>query len=770
MGGRLIGVVTSARVFALGAAWLLALLPRLAAAQPAALSSGLDGDGAIPLAPEVIARDGGGRVTIRATRVVEPPVIDGRLDDPVYGAVRSFGDFIQQEPREGQPATERTEAWILYDDRTLYVSARCWQDPALRVVANDMRRDGENVFRNDNFGVILDTFRDRRNGLLFQTNPVGAVAEQQMTDEGASFNRDWNTVWEVRTGRFDGGWTVEMAIPFKSLRFAAGRQQVWGVNMRRAVQSKSELSYLTSIPAAAGRRGLARVSQAATLVGLEVPENSRQIEVKPFGISSVSTDRDPEYLKENEVTSKVGFDAKLGIARGLVADFTVNTDFAQVEEDDAQVNLTRFSLFFPEKRDFFLEGQGIFAFGGAGGRGGGQGFGGPSDTPVLFFSRRIGLEEEDQIGIDYGGRVTGRVGAYSVGLLQIRQEASPSDGLPTTDFTVARLRRDVFRRSSIGLLATHRSKSVDGRGSNQVVGVDGYFAPKRDLTVNTYFAKSFTPGRTGDDVSYRAQLEYTGDRYGLQLEHLGVGEDFNPEVGFLRRENFKRSFAQARFSPRPARSTRVLKYGLEASVEYITDNDFRLESQQVQVQARAELLNGDQIELEAENSAEVLDGEFEVTETLLVPVSSYRFSTVRANYELGSRRRVTGRMTVSHGGFYGGTRTETRYRGRVEVSSNVSLEPTVAFNWIDIPQGRTTVTLFGSRTTWTVTPRMLASALVQYNSQAGALSSSLRFRWEYRPGSEFFLVYADGRDTTGPGAPRLQNRSLAVKLTRLLRF
>jgi hypothetical protein len=745
--------------------------PPAAAAQPSALSAAVtSAESAVsaPVPPEVIAREDGGRVVVRATRVVEGPVIDGRLDDPVYQTVQSFGEFIQQEPREGQPATERTEAWILYDDSTIYVSARCWQDPALRVVANDRRRDGENVFRNDNFGVILDTFRDRRNGLLFQTNPVGAVAEQQMTDEGAGFNRDWNTVWDVRTGRFDGGWTVEMAIPFKSLRYAPGRQQVWGINMRRAVQSKSELSYLTAIPAASGRRGLARVSMAATLVGLEVPQSTRRIEVKPFGISSVATDRDPEFLKDNEFSAKTGFDAKIGVGRGLVADLTVNTDFAQVEEDDAQVNLTRFSLFFPEKRDFFLEGQGIFAFGGSGGRG--PGFGGPSDTPVLFFSRRIGLEDENQIGIDFGGRVTGKAGPYSIGLLQIRQEASPHDALPVTDFTVARLRRDVFRRSSVGLIATHRSHSVGGQGSNQVVGVDGYFAPQQDLTINTYFAKSFTPGRNGDDLSYRAQLDYSGDRYGLQLEHLGVGGDFNPEVGFLRREDFKRNYAQVRFSPRPAASRHVLKYGVEASVDYITDNDFRLESQQLQAQARVELLNGDQVELEAEDAVEVLDEGFEVTEELLVPVGSYRFSTVRANYELGSRRRLTGRISASRGGFYGGTRTETRYRGRIEVSSSVSLEPTVGFNWIDIPQGQTTVKLFGSRATWTLTPRMLASALVQYNSQDSALSTSLRFRWEYRPGSEFFFVYTDGRDTTGPGGPRLENRSLAVKITRLVRF
>ena len=745
-------------------------------AQPALLAPSTSADGEsvpVPVEPEVVARDSAGRVTVRATRLSEKLIVDGRLDEPVYQTVRSFGDFVQQEPHEGEAATERTEAWVFFDDSSIYISARCWQDPTLRLVANDMRRDGQNIFRNDNFGVILDTFHDRRNGFLFHTNPVGGLFDSQVTDEGASINRDWNTVWDARPGRFDGGWTVEIVIPFKSLRFPAGGQQVWGIGLRRIVQAKNELSYLTRIPASAGPRGITRVSLAATLVGLDVGGNTRPLEVKPYALGMTTTDLELEPSVTNDLDGKLGFDVKASITRGLVADFTLNTDFAQVEEDETQVNLTRFDVFFPEKREFFLEGQGIFTFGGAQGGGGyGGGGGPPSDTPVLFFSRRIGLSEENEavLGIDWGARLTGRAGPYTLGLLQIRQDQSQALGLPTTDFTVARVKRDILRRSSIGALVTYRSDGEVVTGANTVVGADAYFAFYENLFVNAYVARSASEGLDGDDTSYRGEVTYDADRYGLQLEYLSVGDAFNPEVGFLRREDFKRSYVGGRFSPRPSNSKVLRKWGLEPSFEYITNSDFQLETQQAQLFGSLEFQNGDRFSVGAEHSIEVLRETFELTDKLDIPVGSYRFSNLRMAYELGPQRRVTGRVAVQRGGFYDGDRTEARFRGRVEVTSRLSLEPTIALNWVDTPYGDDTLQLYSVRTTMTLTPRVAVSALVQQNSQDQALGGSVRLRWEYRPGSDLFVVYSEGRDTDGPGVPFLQHRNFAIKLTRLVRF
>jgi hypothetical protein len=317
-----------------------------------------------PVAPEVVARAAEGRATLRATRLSMPIVVDGTLDDDVYVKILPYTDFIQQEPNAGELATEQTEVWIFFDEKNVFVAARCWDSHPERMVANEMRRDNDGMNQNENFVVAIDPFYDRRNGFYFQTTPLGGVREIAVMDEGLGRNVDWNTVWNVKAGRFEHGWTLEMAIPFKSLRYRRVREQIWGVQLRRTVRWKNEVSYVTPMSPAYGGRAIHRYSEAATLVGIEVPLSSRSIELKPFALGSLATDNTVDPPSSNDLGADVGFDAKYGITNGLVADFTYNTDFAQIEEDEQVVNLTRFSLFFPEKRDFFLEGQGIFDFDG----------------------------------------------------------------------------------------------------------------------------------------------------------------------------------------------------------------------------------------------------------------------------------------------------------------------------------------------------------------------------------------------------------------------
>ena len=302
-------------------------------------------------------------MTIRAVRIPEPLRLDGRLDETYYSTIPAISDFIQQEPDEGEPATEKTEAWILFDDRNIYIAARCWDSHPERDIANEMRRDGQNINQNENFSVIFDPFHDRRNGLMFQTNSLGGLRDMAVTDEGNP-SLDWNTVWDARTGKFDQGWTVEIVIPFKSLRYREGPDNVWGINLRRIVRWKNEHSFLAPIPAFLQQRGLFSVSLAANMVGLEVPTTGRTLELKPYGITGVRSDLTATPASVNKREGDLGFDVKYGLNRSLTFDFTYNTDFAQVEDDAQQVNLTRFNLMFPERREFFLEGQGIFSFGG----------------------------------------------------------------------------------------------------------------------------------------------------------------------------------------------------------------------------------------------------------------------------------------------------------------------------------------------------------------------------------------------------------------------
>jgi hypothetical protein len=724
-------------------------------------------DEAPAVPPAVVARDSSGNVTVRATRVVEAVVIDGVLDDDAYRQVQSISGFIQQEPREGEGATEPTDVWLLFDDDNVYVSARCWDSHPERMIGNEMRRDHQSLSRNENFGVMFDTFHDHRNSFMFHVNLLGGLTDALAVDE-RNVNKDWNTVWNARTGTFENGWTVEMAIPFKSLRFRSGEDQVWGVNFRRIVQWKNEVSYLTHVPASYDLRGLVKASSAATLVGLETAP-ARNLEVKPYAITTLRTDETLAPAVENDLGAEAGFDVKYGITRSLVADVTVNTDFAQVEDDEIQVNLTRFDVQYPEKREFFLEGQGNFAFGNAGFGGDFNDQGGPNNAPILFFSRRIGISDVGVVPIRAGARVTGKAGPYTLGVLNIHTEEFEPAGLDPTGFSVLRVKRDIFRKSQIGALFTHRSRSVVTEGSNQVFGVDGSFGLSDALVVGGYYAGSRTGGLEGESESYRGIFDYNSDLYGARLSHTLVDENFNPEIGFLRREDFRESVAKLRLSRRPP-SDSIRKVSIEPGFEYVTDPMGRLESRQAQMTFRMELQNGDQWSADYEKNHEFLPEPFEVYPDFVIPVGDYDFQNVRLSYQLGPQRGISGRVTYQFGGFYGGTRNEWSYRGRIETSPKLSLEPNLSVNRVELPQGAFTATLLGGRTTLNLSPRMSLSALVQYSSYDSELLTNVRFRWEYRPGSDFFVVYNDGRATGLDEPLLLQSRSLSVKLTRLVRF
>ena len=723
-----------------------------------------------PMPPAVINRDAAGRATVRAQRLTTPLDIDGTLDESFYTEVEAWSDFVQQEPDEGAPATEKTEVWVSFDERNVYVSARAWDSaPESQWVANEMRRDNFNILRNEGIHISFDTFYDRRNGVIFNVTPIGGRMDGQVTDERL-WNGDWNPIWEVRTGRFDGGWTMEAAIPFQSLRYRPGRSQTWGFNARRVVRWKNEMSSLTQLPAARGLPGQFMQSLSATMVGLEAPVRTRgTLELKPYAISEVAGTQLVGTGLANVATGDVGFDVKYGVTPNLVADLTVNTDFAQVEADEQQVNLTRFSLFFPEKREFFLENQGVFAFGGA--RSGGT-RGGGTDTPVLFYSREIGLDRGQEVPMDVGGRITGRMGRFNIGLMNIQSGDVPGLGVRTTNFTVARLRRDILRRSNIGFLYTGRSVSKSGLGSSQSYGVDGVFSFYDNLNINTYWAQTTAPGQGDDDLSYKTELDYQGDRYGLKAERLVVGDDFKPEVGFLRRDNFDRRFGLFRFSPRPGRIASIRKLTFQGQVAYVLDRAGLLESRENQGQFGIELENADQFNLTYTRSYEFLKQPFGIAPGLMIPVGGYGFQDAALSYTFGPQRLLAGGVSLQHGTFYHGNKTTLGLnRARIEVTRQLSIEPSLSHNRVLLPEGSFVTNLVTTRTTYTVTPLMFVSALLQYNSSRNSLSANVRLRWEYQPGSELFVVYNEERDTLIPSRfTQLDNRAFIVKFNRLFRF
>ena len=737
-----------------------------------------------PVPPAVINRDAAGIATIRAVRVTERVRVDGVLDEAFYGTIPAITGFIQILPNWGTEATEDTEAWVTFDAAHVYISARLWDSaPESEWIANELRRDTNQLRQNDTFGLSLDTFYDRRNGVIFYTNPLGAQADFAVTNEGSA-NSDWNPIWEVRTGRFEGGWTVEMAIPFKSLRYRPGTEQVWGIQLRRAIRRKNEWVAISPVSRAGAGNGppiINRISEAATLVGIEAPPPTRNLEVKPYAISGMTGERTPSAAElTNDVYADAGLDLKYSITQNLTADLTYNTDFAQVEVDEQQVNLSRFNLQFPEKRDFFLEGRGIFGFA-AGGQGGGMGGG---NAPTLFFSRRIGLEGGEPIPILGGARLTGKVGSFDVGALTVQTDPDDVAEVPSTNFSVFRLRRDLLRRSNVGVLFTERSKSLAAYGSNQTLGVDGTFAFFNNVYLIGYYAATRTPGLEERDDSYQARFNWDADQVGFQVEHLLVGENFNPQVGFLRREGFRQNFVSGRLSPRPESIDWIRQVFLEVSHSHLTNQAAGfVESRETLAQFRTELENSDLFAVSASNTYERLVQPFRIAPDVIVPPGDYRFREGQIGYTFGFQRPYSGNLSLQYGEFYGGTRTSVGFsRGRIEVRRELSLEPSLSFNWVDFPEGRTRVGLrtharrrfsthiAATRVNYSFTPRMFLSGLLQYSTSNDIFSSNLRLRWEYAPGSEIFVVYTSEHDTDVPDrAYQISNRGLVIKVTRLLR-
>jgi hypothetical protein len=644
------------------------------------------------------------------------------------------------------------------------------------LIATEMRRDSTNSWQgNDLVSFIFDTFYDRRTSFTFTMNPLGGRSDGTMIND-RQYSSDWNPVWETQTGRFDGGWTVEAAVPFKSLRYRPGTAQVWGFNAMRVKRSKNEVSTLTRVPPARGQSGFQNAQFAASLVGLEAPPSGANLDIKPYAISSVTTDHvvDPRI---NDPEAEAGIDVKYAVTQGLVADLTVNTDFAQVEADEQQINLTRFNLFFPEKRDFFLENQGTFAFGGVavnslGGNFGGGFIGSSSAAPIMFYSRRIGLYGDQQVPLNVGGRLTGRAGAYSIGVLNIQTGDKTEElGAPATNFSVFRVKRDVLRRSSIGLLFTNRSESVIGTGANRAYGIDGTFAFFENLQINTYWAATDTDGVSGQDTdSYRGQLDYSGDRYTVQLERVKIGDNFTPEVGFLRRDDMMRDYARFKFSPRPGRPSMIRKYVYDAAIEYIENGAGRLETRERAAEFALEFQSADRLTVNYTNSFEYLPRPLRIGEVVLPAGGTYQFDTVRLGYSIGQQRKVAANLTAEYGTFYNGRKTTlSAARGRVPITNQLSVEPTYSFNDVTLDEGDFTTHLIGSRVTYSMTPLMFVSALIQYNSGINAVSTNARFRWEYRPGSELFVVYNEERNTQTRSFPALNNRAFIVKINRLFR-
>ncbi len=698
------------------------------------------------------------RPQIAATRVEVPPRIDGVLDDPAWDRAPVLSGFIQQLPNEGAPATERTEVRILYDEKHLYIGARCYDSEPDRIIANEMKRDVASIStKDDSFAIVFDTFRDFRNGPMFIVTPKGSMHDLFVTDE-RQFNWDWSTVWDARTTVDEQGWTVEMVVPLASLRYDLGLAPVWGVNIRRSVLRKGEHTFLTRLPRELGVQAIGRLSAAADLTGLTDLARSRHLELKPFGV--VGSSQDPAGGRPDaDRFFDRGLDVKYGVTQGLNLDLTYNTDFAQVEADTQQLNLTRFSLFFPEKRDFFLEGRDIYTFGvprGVATRN--------PNTTLLFFSRRIGLDRNRAVPLHGGARLTGRAGPYSVGLLNITTGENGS--VPTTNFTVARVKRDILQRSNVGAMFTARdSPDTDAHRS---FGADANVSFGRSVRASGFLARSQAPGVSTGDMSGRAQFAYEGDTWGLEVDHLNVGPNFNPAVGFVRRRDIRANYGGFRYSPRVNRR-RIRQVFFTADIDYTTGADRGLQSRSAAFGSSVESSRSDALSVTISRNLERLDAPFTIYRDVTIPLGGYRFTDAAIRLTSGPSRKLAGFVDYSFGSFYAGSRRSVMMNTIMKPTSHLAYSLNYEVNDVRLPSGDFRSHLVGTRIDYAVTTRLFTAGFLQWNSEAELGGVNLRLHYIYKPGSDLYVVYNENR-LIGTAAPLVMDRSFVVKLTYLLRL
>ena len=703
----------------------------------------------------------------RAFRIAAEPEIDGDvLSDPAYEDAQIATGFVQSRPFEGQPASERTEVRIVYTDDTLYFGVICYMEDPSAIISADSRRDSD-LRDTDSFQIILDTYHDGLNGFIFGTNPAGVEYDGQVTNEGqgsgrfggggsgrpsnnrqqrgsgGGFNLNWDGVWQVATRVTDVGWSAEIAIPFRTLRYPPGEVQTWGMNFQRNIRSRNEQVYWSPLPR---QYNLNRLSLAGELQGLSVPPQ-RNLQIMPYFLGDA---RRRAGSGRTVSTRHWGADLKYSVTPSLTLDATYNTDFAQVEVDDEQINLDRFTLFFPEKRPFFLENAGLFSVG-------------QSGAVDVFFSRRIGLNDDRaQIPIIGGGRLSGKVGNNTnVGFLnmQTAQLASPGDdttGTPQQNFTVARVRQDLANRSNVGVMVVNRQASgrfVQGEDYNRTAAFDGRWGIGEGGTISGFFARTYAPpdlpGQPTDNThAYALSAQHQSEVARLSLGYTEVAPNFNPEVGFLARRSYRRMNGSVFTTFRPDNFLGLHEW--RPHVNHYTVFDFdtgRHESQFTHIDQHLEWRNGYEIHTGMNITREGVFQPFMIHDNEDNPVwvlpGKYDHAEAQIAGNTNRGAPLNFNINTIMGGLFGGTRITVTpsVSARAGETFNAMLE--WSYNDLRLPGGHFTTNLGRLRLSYSFSTRMFFQALVQYNDSEDIWSSNLRFGLLRDANSGLFIVYND---------------------------
>jgi len=714
-----------------------------------------------------------GDYSVDIHRLSAEPQIDGKLDDAAWQEGNLLDNFTQIEPKNGQPATQKTEVRMGYDSRNLYFGVRCYDSEPDRMVGSSRRPDA-NLAADDTVTIVLDTFHDRRNGFLFSVNPVGAKTDALIRNEGEEVNADWDGLWDAVTVRDSQGWTAEIAIPFKTLRFSSGKDlQSWGFNVRRYVSRTQESSFWKPIPRRPGGLAPYSISDYGEISGLGNLGNSGgRYQFVPYAIGR---NKREELDADRYDKADLGGDLKINLTSQLVADLTVHTDFAEVEADQQQINLERFKLFYPEQRQFFLEGANLFFFGDR-----------PEPFAVpekfyFFFSRQIGLAEDGRVVVPVigGAKLAGRVGGTSIGFLNMSTEDTSyfnSRGTridePRTNYTVLRLKQQIFGDSTVGLIGLN--KEPEGDDHNRGLGVDWDLRFGKWFSAG-YVARTDTPDADDRDSAYSGDLVYKGKRIRLRHRYTNIGENFNPEIGFLTRsgiiKNHSNVFSTVNLDKDPLG---IHKITLVADVNHITDQAGKLETQLSTYELGLASSRGEGVAFLYYDDLENLNLPLAIAKGAVIPAGSYRFRSLFTGISSGYTRKVGFTFWYHPGGYYGGDRLRTLLTMIIRPFPGLVIAPTYDRVKVDAPWGNFVTRIAQTSIEYSLSTT-LSTRLTLQRQSGDNYRANFIIDWMYRPGSNLYLVYNDiedlddirrntGFSTLSPG------RTFTLKATRRFDF
>ena len=668
------------------------------------------------------------RPSVQAVRLTEAEVItlDGRLDEPVWQRTTPATNFIMQDPVLGGTPTEPTEVHFAFNNDHLYMAVVCRDSEPDKLLGNTRKRD-EFLSADDRFMWTMDTFGNEQTGYFFEMNPSGLMADALM-GPGGTTNREWDGVWNARVRRSEIGWVIEIDIPFRSIAFDPNAA-AWGVNFQRTVRRKNEESVWTGH---LRNQGLRRMSNAGRLVGLRDVTQGHGLEVKPYlaGFSADAPGHSADLERDSDVD--VGGEVAYNITPSLRAVATINTDFAETEVDTRRVNLTRFPLFFPEKRGFFLDGATFFDF----------------YVPV-FFSRRIGLDAQGQPQRIVGGtKITGQAGRFDVGGLYVR--TGEENGALGEDFLTMRVRRRVLRQSFVGAIYTGRAtRDQSVVPTRSAAGVDfrlatSTFRGNQNLEATGFVVANTNPlGTSGDNVSYGGRIGYPNDVWDGSFQFMEVPENAEAAVGFIPRRDYRRYQPQLRYNPRPRNHRYIRRFGFGADVDLYTDTENRAETQEFDITAtRVELHSGDNVEMSIVPSYERLEDPFTISPGITLPAGAeYRFTRFRVSGSTANKRVISLQPRVEWGSFLSGSRRELAMGMGVRPRPGVTLNLAYELNDVDLAEGKFETRLYRMVADTQFSPFMYLVNNVQYDSVSRVLGWQSRFRWILKPGNDIFFVY-----------------------------